>query len=628
MRKQEEEKKSHIMSPAHHAAADDSAKPNPSVLVSKRTAATTPFKKPYYTTTPDLSPLLYCDVTPSLERYSVADICFVCDITGSMDEYIAAVRRALQGFMGDVHNMMSLNPRFSFIGFRDKSDPEQIVKKDFTTDVGAIEKFIADVKCDGGGDFCEDLVTPMKEALKLEWRSDLSFVFMVLDAPTHGKRYYKAELEKKHFNFDADADADKEELLEKLCCHYRKKKINLVVFKCSNTVDQMIGIMSQFYNSEYSTLQTVDISADNKGLMSKLGIDMNQPMTAAFESTVRRNFHKITKARVDSLIKVDPELTREYVFEGKIYSGSFGSQPQFKDQKYAYDLKVEASTIDKFAISSAKLGIGAYKECYLLKSVAHPEEKYVAKIPIKPAEKPEDLLEDIEGCIFAQLMEMLLTTLVKRAIVRVLPTVIIEVPEEAQKQPIFKGSKYIIAQKYLEGEYKKYNNNYGWVLREDSDCNKLAQALSHFTYEASMGTLLIVDIQGVDMESDFYITDPAIHSMMYKNHFGEANCGKLGITKFFASHQCNEHCRDLKLTDPRKLKKDDLARVLAKHAGDKGGLVHLYGKFEKEFEEWAKSIRAFDPRLPPEKSQPVEPPAKGNMLMHAEFNAGKDVIHI
>ena len=62
-------------------------------------------------------------------------------------------------------------------------------------------------------------------------------------------------------------------------------------------------------------------------------------------------------------------------------------------------------------------------------------------------------------------------------------------------------------EKYIGGEYKKHNNNYGYVAEDD---RSTPQVFSHFTYEASGHTLLVCDIQGV---GDLY-TDPQMRLFM------------------------------------------------------------------------------------------------------------------
>ena len=108
-----------------------------------------------------------------------------------------------------------------------------------------------------------------------------------------------------------------------------------------------------------------------------------------------------------------------------------------------------------------------------------------------------------------------------------------------------------------------------------------------------------MDIQGIVAENEtLYITDPAIHSQLYKGQFGETNHGKIGILKFFESHECNEYCKDLFLQDPRKIKNDELYKIRAMHAGNVY-CMKLYGYFEKMIQKWKSRISNFQPSILP-----------------------------
>ena len=43
-------------------------------------------------------------------------------------------------------------------------------------------------------------------------------------------------------------------------------------------------------------------------------------------------------------------------------------------------------------------------------------------------------------------------------------------------------------ERYISGEYKKYNNNVGWVSEEERNT---PHAFAHFTYQASKGIVLL-----------------------------------------------------------------------------------------------------------------------------------------
>lgn len=97
---------------------------------------------------------------------------------------------------------------------------------------------------------------------------------------------------------------------------------------------------------------------------------------------------------------------------------------------------------------------------------------------------------------------------------------------------------------YIEGEFKKHNNNVGAVSHAGPVPDEktqldidTAQAFSHFTYERSGRQILICDIQGV---AGTY-TDPQIHTVTGKG-FGTGNLGMTGIRAFLLRHQCNAIC--------------------------------------------------------------------------------------
>ncbi|XP_023377711.1 transient receptor potential cation channel subfamily M member 6 isoform X1 [Pteropus vampyrus] len=116
------------------------------------------------------------------------------------------------------------------------------------------------------------------------------------------------------------------------------------------------------------------------------------------------------------------------------------------------------------------------------------------------------------------------------------------------------ANQWLTIEKYMTGEFQKYNNNNGDEIAPSNTLEELMLAFSHWTYEYTRGELLVLDLQGVGEN----LTDPSVIKPEDKQSrgmvFGPANLGEDAIRNFIAKHRCNSCCRKLRLPD---LKKND-----------------------------------------------------------------------
>ena len=211
---------------------------------------------PFYARDNEMRAILYSDLKRNNSNYSPADICFVCATTKSMDKYITKIENHLISFLNMVYSAINTRPRVAFIGYKDKGDKYQIKLKEFTTEYEEMEKFIRGIKCEGSGNGCVDIVTPLREALKLDWSSDSNYVYLIADAPPHGRSYHTDK-----YSDDYPED-DKYKVLEKLASHYRRSKIILTIIKCNDSVDKMIEILEESYNSSKNKLNVINLRSN------------------------------------------------------------------------------------------------------------------------------------------------------------------------------------------------------------------------------------------------------------------------------------------------------------------------------------------------------------------------------
>jgi hypothetical protein len=97
----------------------------------------------------------------------------------------------------------------------------------------------------------------------------------------------------------------------------------------------------------------------------------------------------------------------------------------------------------------------------------------------------------------------------------------------------------------LPGRFKKYSDNFGKL---DIHAGTTPHSFSHFTWHATKGKLMVVDVQGCKLQDKYLMTDPGIHSNFgRKEPYGGTDFGEEGMDKFFESHSCNPACKALGL---------------------------------------------------------------------------------
>ena len=93
----------------------------------------------------------------------------------------------------------------------------------------------------------------------------------------------------------------------------------------------------------------------------------------------------------------------------------------------------------------------------------------------------------------------------------------------------------------LSCRFVKWHGNDGRV----SCAEELLQAFSHFTHKHMQ--LLPTPEQGVVVDIQVVLTDPAIHCTSDNRRYGDTNMGREGIDSFFKEHNCNHVCHALSL---------------------------------------------------------------------------------
>jgi len=203
-------------------------------------------------------------------------------------------------------------------------------------------------------------------------------------------------------------------------------------------------------------------------------------------------------------------------------------------------ISTDAKPVIEYATDESKLenkegDDGLQGKITLVNGDSVKKTSYVAKLAIDPYEDPGTYFRDVEMQAHCAYYAMLFNRYEPPRRVEFCKAWILELIER-ENSPICGVEKFITGS---GSKYRKHNNNFGYVSEDERNT---PQAFSHFTYEASAHTMLVVDIQGV---GDMY-TDPQIHTIRGTD-FGKGNLGVRGIKRFLETHRCNSICRYLKL---------------------------------------------------------------------------------
>ena len=109
----------------------------------------------------------------------------------------------------------------------------------------------------------------------------------------------------------------------------------------------------------------------------------------------------------------------------------------------------------------------------------------------------------------------------------------------------------VIVEEYIEGQFQKWCNNYGFISAESQSL----PAFMHWSWVHTKGELMVADLQGVWKEDGFVLTDPVIMSL--NNSYGSTDTGTEGMVMFFYKHQCNSFCQYL----PKPATRDFVSHV-------------------------------------------------------------------
>ncbi|KAL4477124.1 hypothetical protein ABPG72_008858 [Tetrahymena utriculariae] len=171
------------------------------------------------------------------------DLAFVLDCTGSMGSWIQRCKTQIINILNTLKQQFSNSTfRAGFVAYRDHCDTNRIEKFPFiSSKYENLENFIGKLVATGGGDGPEDLAGGLFTAIhELSWISKTKNLFIIADAPCHGKKYHSTS---DDYPEGCPKGINIEGLIETLA----KRNIELSVLDINTSTNLMFSIFQDIY---------------------------------------------------------------------------------------------------------------------------------------------------------------------------------------------------------------------------------------------------------------------------------------------------------------------------------------------------------------------------------------------
>jgi len=504
------------------------------------------------------------------------DLVILMDCTGSMSSYINDATQKINFMVDSIkHKHADSIVRVGFVAYRDHCDGDDRIKTiEFTEDVNAVKNFIASQRAHGGGDGPEDIAGGLQAALEMDWKSDARCIVLVADSPCHKEEFHT-------YGSDGDSAISKSHFATDPCIKQQMKILafngidfTIVEISPSETAKMVKALENSYQVAELPLdgikrkfeAVTADVRTLSPTIISAASSSLSSSKSRSVALAGRDEAIKLAKGKLSSFhhygptgvgisanifsIKEGDESKSICLTSVPIDWDNVESQPAQRAIRHSYLLRredggfvnwknpslKEVSQTTTVKVLRSSFSKGAMRTAHAMVDM-NTGNKLVAKVYYRCVGSQDIVARDVQSQCIAKAISHEYSSNPSVPAIDFIFTSYYELLDLESDDPM----KYFGSEPYIAGSYVKYNNNNGWKSEEFAAS---AQAFSHFSWQFTYGSLMVVDLQGVN----YVLTDPQIHTEGDgRGLFGEGNLGDRGIASFFASHVCNSVCASLKL---------------------------------------------------------------------------------
>ncbi|GBB99217.1 hypothetical protein RclHR1_03450012 [Rhizophagus clarus] len=479
----------------------------------------------------------------NIELSMKVDLCFVLDCSGSMKPHIAAAKDCILQVSNYIkHTNPNIKLRVGFCGYRDHTNGSNHLQIfDFNDQHDQFTQYMQDVLPISNNDHPEDVLGGLDAAItKMDWQNNTRVLLHIGDYPPHGRRF--SNLKDNYPDGDPNG-LTAENVLEKM----QSKNILYFFGKITNETDKMIKIFRDIIG-EFPVFDLV--GGDPIKLIEKFikatssSITHAVSLTSTLGSNSKELLYSLQRKKLD-MNPNEPDWNTLSLQKGVVMWYRIpNTLDKIKDPNYFTKSNLSSKSFN-FKIASQPFSAGVEKYAYFACDVKRlPTKEMVIKEYLHDGKQNnpfEKYLEAVEISTVAYFLSEEFNYFARK---KKIPKINFLKVKLLRNGTIDLCTRYYTVEPRLkDAEYKRFNANTGVI----TELRPTLEAFVHFTYEYTEGYLVVCDLQGIELNNEFLLTDPAIHCVD-PLRFGRTNFGENGIKQLFlANHKCNDICKNLKL---------------------------------------------------------------------------------
>ena len=218
----------------------------------------------------------------SIDSARNVQLCFLVDVTGSMQSHIDAVRDKINEIVESLqtaHQESAKKLNLSLVGYRDFGEPKQFEILKFTESVEDFRTFCTQLRASTQAvdrDTPEDVFGGIQNALELPWSDSYGtkVLFHITDAPCHGTKYYDFKCNDRYPNGDKYGRTE-----NALFKEINDMNIDYYFGRIQWITDKMIGIFEKSYGKKITVFDIKEVKQITKSVVCAVQTSVTRSIT-------------------------------------------------------------------------------------------------------------------------------------------------------------------------------------------------------------------------------------------------------------------------------------------------------------------------------------------------------------